>query len=243
VYGTLAALRLHALDADGSTPGFEPLGVSQLEGINSHFGTTRVAGQTLLVTRVEREPGRPLSGPDARARIMLDAFEVAPNAGGTPRPPINVPGYPFSATPSLDGLISAERTEGGLVLHRSELRDGAARVVETQPLPDAHYDDATNDGSWAFLLAHEGDGCQATTRLYGLDAGAPLSVGTPAAFGGEHVQIQDLRGDRLLLSGRGGWLGLLDVGQPEAPALERLVVPGVQRYQARLSPEGTLLEE
>lgn len=237
VYGRRREQRFYVLDHTADPPTFELVGVSRLMEENSFFGPPHVSGQALLATRVERsEPGA-IVGPNASlGRIMLDIFEVEPNGEATPLTPINVPGYPLSANLARDRLLSVERTSAGLTLYRSELTDGAARIIEMQTLPGTFDSAAARDNS-AFLVTHEGQGCDAVTYLYGLDANAPLTPGTPLALGGEGYSIEDVRGDRLLLAGRGDQIVLVNLIEPDTPHLERFVIVPRPLYAATLATD------
>ena len=241
VYGSIRELRLYALDHRAMPPAFTLLGASRLDSQHGRFGPARVVDGALLVTRIERaEPAFGTAMPVARA--VLDMFALEPAGEASAQTPINVPGYPLSVTTSLEHLLSAERTDAGLVLYRSELGDGSARVLQQHTLPGATFDSAANDGSRLFLVTHSGQGCDAETHLHSLDPAEELSPGAPLALRGDQVRVADLRGDRLLLSGREAWLGLVSLERPDRPELERTLVPATPIYTPLLTPEGNLPE-
>lgn len=214
VEGFLHEQRFYALELADGAPGLVPLGVSRQREKYASFGPPRVSGKTLLATRIER------LGPAGTgdARFLLDLFNITADGAEPAGTGINTPGYPLSLSGDGERLLSIARTDDGLTLYSSALRDGHAHVLEQVTLAQS-YDFAHVRGPRTWLVTHEDKGCDATTHVFDLSADQPLSLDASLRVHGQDYRSAGALDESLILQWRGVLQVEVDLSEPGMPTL------------------------
>lgn len=189
-------------DSDDVSASLTELGRSTLELLDSAFVPLRAAGNTVLVTRVEKKLARGQSNATAQARFMLDTFDATTPGSTSALFAVNVPGAAVGLADDGQVVYTAEPAKAKgeqATLYRLHMNDGQAWVTATRALP-GRYGDVRLFGDVALYVEQGADSCTpGAVHTIALDETLTVLGATPLTGG--NWRYHDSNGETLLLSG------------------------------------------